>query len=64
PTLTPEQMKKILMKSSIKDHKSEKVIKPGTKDVMVKFEKLSKTAGCINLYEAIKMADKYTKTKT
>ncbi len=64
PMLTPEQMKKILMKSSLKDHKSQKVIKPGTKDELVKFEKLSKTAGCINLYEAIKMADKYSKTKT
>lgn len=64
PSLTPEQIKKILMKSSVKTYKGKKVIKPGTKDELVKFEKLSKTAGLVNLYEAIKMADKFTKTKT
>jgi subtilisin family serine protease len=64
PTLSPAQIKKILLKSSLKNYKGEKVIMPGTKDKLVKFEKLSKTGGCINLYEAIKMAEKYTKTKT
>lgn len=64
PALTPEQIKKILMKSSLKTYKSEKVIRPGTKDELIKFEKLSKTGGCINLYEAVKMAEKYNKTKT
>jgi subtilisin family serine protease len=64
PTLTPEQIKKILIKSSVKTYKGQKVIKPGTKDEEVKFEKLGKNGGIINLYEAIKMADKYTKTKT
>lgn len=64
PNLTPEQLKKILMKSSLKTYKGAKVIKPGTKDEMIKFDKLSKSAGIINLYEAIKMADKFTKLKT
>ncbi|PBQ34976.1 peptidase S8 [Sphingobacteriaceae bacterium] len=64
PTLTPEQIKKILIKSSLKTYKGKKVIKPGTKDEEVKFEKLGKNAGTVNLYEAIKMADKYSKTKT
>lgn len=64
PTLTPAQIKKILVKSSIKSHKSDKVIKPGTKDELVKFEKLSKNAGIVNMYEAIKMAEKYAKTRT
>lgn len=64
PTLTPEQIKKILIKSSLKTYKGKKVIKPGTKDEEVKFEKLGKNAGTVNLYEAIKMADKFTKTKT
>lgn len=64
PDLSPAQIKKILMKSSIKDHKSEKVIKPGTKDELVKFDKLSKTGGMVNLYEAVKMAEKFSKTKT
>jgi subtilisin family serine protease len=64
PTLTPEQIKKILIKSSLKTYKGKKVIKPGTKDEQVKFEKLGKNAGIVNLYEAVKMAEKFTKTKT
>lgn len=64
PSLTPEQIKKILIKSSVKTYKSEKVIKPGTKDELIKFEKLGKNGGLVNLYEAVKMAEKYTKTKT
>ncbi len=63
PNLTPQQIKKILIKSSNKDFKSKKVIKPGTKDEMVKFEKLGKNAGIVNLYEAIKMAETFSKSK-
>ncbi len=62
PGLTPEQIKKILIKSSLKTYKGTKVIKPGSKkgakDRYVKFEELGKNAGIINLYEAIKLADK------
>lgn len=62
PALTPEQMKKILIKSSVRTYKGKKVIKPGSKkgskDRYVKFEELGKNAGIINLYEAIKLADK------
>jgi cell wall-associated protease len=68
PTLTPEQIKKILVKSSVKSYKGKKVIKPGSqkgdKDEYVKFDKLSRTAGIVNMYEAVKMAEKYAKTKT
>jgi subtilisin family serine protease len=64
PKLSPEQIKKILIKSSLKNSKNEKVIKPGTKDELIKFDKLSKSGGYINLYEAVKMAEKFTKTKT
>ncbi len=64
PTLTPQQIKKIIVKSSVKNNKSKKVIKPGTKDEMVRFDKLSKTAGIVNMYEAVKMAEKFAKTKT
>lgn len=64
PELTPQQIKKILIKSSIKTYKSKKVIKPGTKDELVKFEKLGKNGGIVNLYEAIKLAEKATKIKT
>lgn len=62
PALTPEQIKKILIKSSLKTYKGKKVIRPGAKksdkDRYVKFEDLGKNAGIINLYEAIKLADK------
>lgn len=64
PNLTPAQIKKILIKSSLKTYKSEKVIKPGTKDELVKFEKLGKNGGTVNLFEAVKMAEKFSKTKT
>jgi len=64
PTLTPEQIKKILIKSSVKTYKGQKVIKPGTKDEEVKFEKLGKNGGLVNLYDAVLMAEKFTKTKT
>ncbi|MFO0357217.1 MAG: S8 family peptidase [Sphingobacteriaceae bacterium] len=65
PSLSPEQIKTILIKSSLKTYKGKKVIKPGSKkgdkDRYVKFESLGKNAGLINLYEAIQMADKFTK---
>ncbi len=57
PTLTPKQIIKILTKSSIKSYKNKKVIKPGSKDEMIEFSELSKTAGIVNLYEAVKMAE-------
>lgn len=66
PNLTPQQIKKILIKSSIKTHKKEKVIKPherGSKEELVKFSDLGKNGGIVNLYEAIKMAEKYSKSK-
>lgn len=57
PTLTPKQIIKILTKSSVKTYKNRKVIKPGSKDEMIEFSELSKTAGIVNLYEAVKMAE-------
>ena len=52
PTLTPQQIKKILIKSSLKTYKSEKVIKPGSSDEneLVKFEKLGKNGGITAAY--------------
>jgi cell wall-associated protease len=65
PTLTPQQIKKILVKSSVKSYKSKKVIKPGgQKEELIRFDKLSRTAGIVNMYEAVKMAEQFTKTKT
>ena len=40
------------------DYKNKKVIKPGTKDELIEFEELGKNGGIINLYEAIKLAEK------
>jgi subtilisin family serine protease len=61
PQLTPKQIIKILKKSSIKTYKDKKVIKPGSKDEMIEFGELSNTGGIVNLYEAVKMAEKMTK---
>lgn len=61
PELTPQQIKKILMKSARLNYKDKKVIKPGTKDEMIEFKELSKTGGIVNLYEAVKMAEKMKK---
>jgi subtilisin family serine protease len=63
PSLSPQQIKKILIKSSNKNFKSAKVIKPGTKDELIKFDKLGKNGGVVNLYEAIKMAEKFSNSK-
>lgn len=63
PELTAKQIKKILMKSSIKTYKEKKIIKPGTKDEMVEFDELSNTGGIVNLYEAVKMAQGMVKIK-
>ena len=63
PDLSPKQIKKILVKSSVKTYANQKVIKPGTKDLMVNFKELSNTGGVVNLYEAILMAQKMSKFK-
>lgn len=42
----------------MKNYKNKKVIKPGTKDELIEFEELGKNGGILNLYEAIKMAEK------
>lgn len=63
PELTAEQIKKILVTSSRKEFKGTKVIKPGTKDELIEFEKLTKSGGVVNLYEAVKMAQGMVKIK-
>jgi cell wall-associated protease len=63
PELNAVQIKDILMKSSVKYAKM-KVAQPGDSEKMVKFGDLSKSAGVVNAYEAIKLADKmYGKKK-
>lgn len=63
PFLTPKQIIKILTKSSLKNYKDKKVIKPGSKDEMIEFGELSKTGGIVNLYEAVKMAEELAPKK-
>jgi cell wall-associated protease len=63
PELTAKQLKKILVESSRKDYKENKVIRPGTKDELVEFDELTKSGGMVNLYEAVKMAQGMVKVK-
>ncbi len=63
PDLTPQQIKKILTKTVRTKYKNKKVIKPGTNDNLIEFSELSKTGGIVNMYDAVKMAMKISKTK-
>jgi subtilisin family serine protease len=60
PTLTPQQLKAVIEKSSVKP--TIKAEKPGT-DEEVDFSELSKTGGLINAYEAAKLAQQITSQK-
>ncbi|MCX8080299.1 MAG: S8 family serine peptidase [Bacteroidia bacterium] len=62
PHLSPQDVIKIITKSSLKNWKNKKVVLPGydktdTKH-MVKFKKLCKYGGIVNLYAALKLAEK------
>ncbi|TND07756.1 MAG: subtilisin-like serine protease [Bacteroidetes bacterium] len=57
PDLTPAQIKTIIENSSDKSLAKKKVITPGTKKKKIKFGKLCKTGGFVNLYEAFKLAE-------
>lgn len=58
PDLSVEQLKQVLLESSVKLPKK-KVLLPGGKKgkEKVRFSKLSRTAGIVNTYEAMKLAD-------
>jgi subtilisin family serine protease len=58
PTLTPEQLKEVIVKSA--DPISQTVTLPGSGDV-VKFSELSQTGGIIDAYGAAKLAAAITK---
>jgi subtilisin family serine protease len=53
PTLTAEQVKRVLEESVIK--LDQEVIKPGG-DELIPFAELSKTGGVVNLYQAYELA--------
>jgi subtilisin family serine protease len=58
PQLTAQDVKAIILKSSVK-YKKTKVTMPGDPDKKVKFKTLSATGGVVNLYEALKLAEKW-----
>ncbi|UOQ99156.1 S8 family serine peptidase [Hymenobacter sp. 5317J-9] len=60
PQLTATQLKQVIMQSAVPYHTQ--VYKPGTKQ-LVDFATLSRTGGIVNLYEAVKLADKMTTLK-
>ncbi|MBJ6110041.1 S8 family serine peptidase [Hymenobacter sp. BT523] len=60
PQLTALQLKQIILQSAVPYHTQ--VYKPGTKQ-LVDFATLSRTGGIVNLYEAVKLADKMTTLK-
>ncbi len=59
PNLNSKQIREIILKSAIK-HTKTKVIKPGSKNKKIRFNKLSTTGGIVNAFQAIKLAEKYT----
>ncbi|MBD2724203.1 S8 family serine peptidase [Hymenobacter armeniacus] len=60
PQLTALQLKQIILQSAVPYHTQ--VYRPGTKQ-LVDFATLSRTGGIVNLYEAVKLADKMTTLK-
>ncbi len=60
PHLKAEDLKKILIESSVK-YKDQTVNIPGEKEKTGKFSKLSQSGGIVNAYNALKMAENYKK---
>jgi subtilisin family serine protease len=71
PTVTAQQLKEILLRSSVKyDNLEVKVPTEGESEEegshskkKVKFNELSQTGGVVNAYEALKLAEKFSKGK-
>ncbi|GAB4141312.1 MAG: S8 family peptidase [Bacteroidia bacterium] len=56
PSLTPQQIKSIIEETSDKSLAKKKVIIPGEKKKKIKFKKLSRTGGTVDLYAAFQKA--------
>jgi subtilisin family serine protease len=56
PKLTAVQLKEIILESSRK-YPKQKVLLPGSQKKKTKFKKLSRTAGVVNAFEAMKLAE-------
>lgn len=61
PNLTANQVREIIVKSAV-PYKKQKVTIPGSEKT-TKFKSLSKTGAVVNLYEAMKMAEKMSAKK-
>ena len=61
PKLTAVEIKQIIMDSGIPYNFE--VIVPGTKDKKVSFSELSKSGKVLNVYNAMKLAEKVSKQK-
>lgn len=59
PKLSAEDVKEIILKSSVK-YTNKEINKPGGKET-IKFGELSTTGGIVNAYEAVKMAQSWKK---
>lgn len=66
PEYSAEDVKKIILKSASK-YKRDMVNKPGedeeSEEAITRFKKLSSTGAVVNVYEALKLADKKSKNK-
>lgn len=66
PEYSAEDVKKIILKSASK-YKRDMVNKPGedeeSEEAIIRFKKLSSTGAVVNVYEALKRADKKSKNK-
>jgi len=60
PNLSAKEVRDIIIKSGI-SYKKHKVVMPGDEEKKIKFGKLSKTGKVVNLYEALKLAEKMSK---
>ncbi len=60
PELSAKQLKDILLKSAV-SYKDVKVNIPGTKNDKTEFKNICKTAGIVNAYNALKLAEKLSK---
>ena len=60
PNLSGKQVREIIIKSGI-SYKKHKVVMPGDEEKKIKFGKLSKSGKVVNLYEALKLAEKMSK---
>ena len=60
PNLTGKEVREIIIKSGV-SYKKHKVVMPGDEEKKIKFGKLSKSGKVVNLYEALKLAEKMSK---